>query len=42
MNECKWCPSEEEMEQCMQGKSCEYGICNECQLFGGIEEAEED
>ena len=42
MNEGKWYPSEEEAEKCMQGKPCEYGICDECQLSGGTKEAEED
>ena len=30
-------PSEEEVHNCMNGKSCEYGICTECSV-GCVEE----
>ena len=25
-------PTEEEYEECLKGKTCEYGICDECTM----------
>lgn len=34
-------PNEEELENCMKGKACEYGICDECSVNCREEEDEE-
>ena len=34
-------PNEEELENCMKGKACEYGICDECSVNRREEENEE-
>lgn len=30
-----WTPSEQEQQDCMNGKSCSFGICSECSMTGG-------
>lgn len=37
-----WVPTEQEIENCLMGKSCEYGICSECSQGKAESEVEED
>jgi hypothetical protein len=34
-------PTEQELTECLSGKGCEFGICDECSVCIGKEESED-